>query len=100
MQVSPSGALIPYLAIQPGTRIKSTYFIRRTPVQITIKNYRDELIVGDMAPKPVEELAVLVEEVRSYEILCLIVGLNYYPDSNRSTFRYYQTRVITSDGQP
>ncbi|XP_046432396.1 dynein beta chain, ciliary-like [Neodiprion fabricii] len=63
MQVATSGVLIPFLGIQPGSKVKSSYFIKRNPIKITEKNYRDELIIGDMAPKPIEELAVLVEEV-------------------------------------
>lgn len=67
MQVLPSGVLIPYLGIQPGSKVKSSYFIRRSPVKITVTNYRDQLIIGDMSPKPIEELAILVEEVQSMQ---------------------------------
>ena len=63
MQVAGGGVLIPYLGIQPTSKVKSSYFIKRQPTKITENNYKEMLILGDMAPKPLDELAVLVEEV-------------------------------------
>jgi len=37
--------------------------MKRYPTAVTEKNYRDVLIPGDMAPKPVEEFSILVEKV-------------------------------------
>ncbi|XP_011314378.1 dynein beta chain, ciliary-like [Fopius arisanus] len=63
MQVSSAGVLIPALGIQPGAKVKTSYFARRQPVNITEVNYREMLIPGDMSPKPIEDFAVLMEEV-------------------------------------
>ncbi|KAI4487640.1 hypothetical protein M0802_011953 [Mischocyttarus mexicanus] len=63
IQLLPTGAIIPSLGIQPTSRVKSSYFIKREPVKITKDNYRKMIILGDMAPKPIEEAAVLIEEV-------------------------------------
>jgi len=63
VQLNPAGVLIPSLEIPPIGRVKASYFIKRNSVQITKENYRNIIIPGDMAPKPIEELSVLVEEV-------------------------------------
>ncbi|XP_069700803.1 dynein beta chain, ciliary-like [Periplaneta americana] len=42
---------------------KSSYFIKKSPEAITKENFRSLLIFGDIAAKPVDELAVLVQEV-------------------------------------
>lgn len=68
IQLNPAGMLVPFLEVPPTGRAKASYFIKRNPVQITKQNYRHVIIPGDMAPKPIEELSVLVEEVA---ILCL-----------------------------
>lgn len=63
VQLSPAGVLMPFLEIPATARTKTSYFAKRSPVEITRQNYRDVLMPGDMAPRPVEELAVLVEKV-------------------------------------
>lgn len=63
IQVNPAGVLVPFLEVPATVRAKASYFMKRYPTKITTKNYRDVLIPGDMAAKPVEELSVLVEEV-------------------------------------
>ena len=101
MQVSTSGALVPALGIQPSTKIKSSYFIRSQMVKIDEQNYREILIPGDMAPKPIEELAVLVEEVYcesfylrhaiSATFLLFLQGLRSH------SLEYQQSRRVASD---
>lgn len=66
VQLSQAGVLVPFLEIPAAGRVKASYFIKRDPVKITRENYRDVIIPGDMAPKPIEELSVLVEEVGDY----------------------------------
>lgn len=63
VQLSLAGVLIPFLGISATARTKTSYFVKRSPVEITRENYRDVVVPGDMAPKPIEELSVLVEEV-------------------------------------
>ncbi|EGI59469.1 Dynein beta chain, ciliary [Acromyrmex echinatior] len=62
IQLNAAGTLVPLLEIPAIGRIKTSYFIKKNPVAITKKNYRDIIIPGDMASKPIEELSVLVEE--------------------------------------
>ncbi|XP_076749597.1 dynein beta chain, ciliary-like [Xylocopa sonorina] len=61
LQLTPAGLLVPYLEITQSKR-KQTYFMKRRPQTVTEDNYKDLLIPGDMAPNPIEELAVLVED--------------------------------------
>ncbi|XP_017887523.2 dynein beta chain, ciliary-like [Ceratina calcarata] len=61
LQITPAGLLVPHLGITPSKR-KLTYFMKKKPETITEDNYKDVLIPGDMAPNPIEELAVLVED--------------------------------------
>ncbi|XP_018058898.1 PREDICTED: dynein heavy chain 9, axonemal [Atta colombica] len=62
IQVNLVGMLVPFLEIPATGQIKTTYFIKKNPVEITKENYRSIIIPGDMASKPIEELSVLVEE--------------------------------------
>ncbi|XP_076387377.1 dynein beta chain, ciliary-like [Megachile rotundata] len=61
LQMTPGGLLVPGLEIIRTTK-KLTYFIKRKSEKITENNFRQILIPGDMAPNPIEELAVLVED--------------------------------------
>lgn len=63
IQLNPAGVLVPFLKIPPTGWIKASYFIKKNPVKITKENYRNVIIPGDMASKPIEELSILVEEV-------------------------------------
>ncbi|XP_052132343.1 dynein beta chain, ciliary-like [Frankliniella occidentalis] len=63
MLLSPAGVLTPVLGFPTNAKGKSSYFIRKRKEPVTKENLRDLLIFGDMAPRPVEELAVLVDEV-------------------------------------
>jgi len=63
VQLNPAGALVPFLEIPAIRTTKASYFIKRYRIAITKQNYRDVLIPGDMAPKPIEEFSILVEEV-------------------------------------
>lgn len=63
VQLSPAGVLIPFIEVSAAARTKTSYFVKRSPVEITRENYRDILIPGDMASRPIDELSVLVEEV-------------------------------------
>lgn len=63
VQLSPAAVLVPYLEIPATGRVKASYFIKRSPAKITRENYRDVIIPGDMAPRPIDELSVLFEEV-------------------------------------
>ncbi|XP_071571876.1 dynein beta chain, ciliary-like [Temnothorax nylanderi] len=62
IQLNPAGVLVPFLEIPPTGWVKASYFIKKDPVEITKENYRNVIIPGDMASKPIEELSVLVEE--------------------------------------
>nr|CAD7453301.1 unnamed protein product [Timema tahoe] len=63
MTLNPAGQLIPVLGFPASIRNKAVYFIKRDKETITGENFRRRLVFGDMAPKPVDELATLVEEV-------------------------------------
>lgn len=57
------GQLTPVTRFSSQIRSKASYFIRKKNETVTMENFRDVLIFGDMGGKPVEELATLVEEV-------------------------------------
>nr|CAD7423391.1 unnamed protein product [Timema monikensis] len=63
MTLNPAGQLIPVLGFPASIRNKAVYFIKRDKETITGENFRRRLVFGDIAPKPVDELATLVEEV-------------------------------------
>lgn len=55
---------MPSLNIKEEKKHKVSYFLKRNPVEVTIDNFRDVIIMGDMSPKPIQELAILTEEVK------------------------------------
>lgn len=58
-----SGALIPILTFPLNVKQKFTYFVRREQEIITDENIGHMLMIGDMSHKPIDELAVLMEDV-------------------------------------
>ncbi|KAF2900340.1 hypothetical protein ILUMI_05842 [Ignelater luminosus] len=63
MTINAGGQLQPVTEFPNNLKTKSSYFIRKQKEIITWENFREILLFGDMSPKPVEELAVLIEEV-------------------------------------
>lgn len=59
--INAGGALVPSVEF-PNTKTKSTYFIRKKKDVVIWENFREVLTFGDMSARPVDELAVLVEE--------------------------------------
>ncbi|XP_075225794.1 dynein beta chain, ciliary-like [Lycorma delicatula] len=83
IRMTSAGVLMPSLSFPSVGRSKASYFIRKYPEPITPENYQKLLIYGDIAPKPVDELAVLVEEV----FLPLL--------SNPGNHKYWPSVVVT-----
>lgn len=63
MTITGGGQLTPLTRFTKDIKSKASYFIRKKPEAVTMENFRDVLIFGDMASRPIEELAVLVQEV-------------------------------------
>lgn len=63
MMMTAGGQLLPMTQFTNQLRSKFSYFIRKKNEIVTMENFRKVLIFGDSAGKPVEELAVLTEEV-------------------------------------
>lgn len=110
IQLNPAGVLMPFLEIPTTGRVKASYFIKKNPVKITKGNYRDVIIPGDMASKPIEELSVLVEEVARLHVRKNINLFKYHSRSRKGTdsyanvllrlmYRYYQIRRTTRVGR-
>lgn len=55
--------LIPATSFPVNLKSKAAYFIKRARLVVPRENLGEVLILGDMATKPVEQLAVLVDEV-------------------------------------
>lgn len=63
MSITAGGLLLPMTQFSSQLRTKFSYFIRKKNEIVTMENFRSVLVFGDSAGKPVEELAVLTEEV-------------------------------------
>ncbi|CAH1960837.1 unnamed protein product [Acanthoscelides obtectus] len=63
MTIPTTGLLTPMTSFNNQIKQKFTYFIRKKEEAVTMENFRDVLAFGDMAGKPVDELAVLMEGV-------------------------------------
>jgi hypothetical protein len=67
---SSSGVLQPMHSFpSASSRSKSCYFIRKTAEPVTKENFRNVLIFGDVAAKPVDQLAVVVQEVGLFDVI-------------------------------
>ncbi|KAG7187948.1 hypothetical protein KM043_013910 [Ampulex compressa] len=62
LQLNTTGILVSSLSMSLSSRTKASYFLKKTSTKVTIENYRKVLIPGDMPPRSVEDLAILVEE--------------------------------------
>jgi len=70
LTVSSSGVVQPMHSFpSASSRLKSCYFIRKTAEPVTKENFHNILIFGDVAAKPVDQLAVLVQEVCLFDII-------------------------------
>ncbi|CAH0551274.1 unnamed protein product [Brassicogethes aeneus] len=63
LTIPGSGLLTPYTTFNPQIKQKYSYFIRKKAEVLTMENFRDVVAFGDMAGKPIDELAVLLEGV-------------------------------------
>lgn len=66
MQISSAGVLIPNLGIIPESKVKSSYFLRCQPVNITESNFRDILIPGDLSSSAIDEFSLLLNKVQPF----------------------------------
>lgn len=62
LHVNTGGLLVPSVEF-PVSKQKVAYFLRKVKDVIIWDNFKQVLVFGDMSPRPIEELAVLVEEV-------------------------------------
>nr|CAH7754609.1 unnamed protein product [Callosobruchus chinensis] len=63
MTIPATGQLTPMTSFTNQIKQKFTYLIRKKEEVVTMENFREVLAFGDMAGKPVDELAVLMEGV-------------------------------------
>ncbi|XP_026466644.1 dynein beta chain, ciliary-like [Ctenocephalides felis] len=61
--VNIAGILVAGLTFPNAAKNKIPYFFRKREEEITKDNYKDMMIIGEMPPKPVEDLLVLLEHV-------------------------------------
>ncbi|KAM6297472.1 dynein axonemal heavy chain 17 [Aegotheles albertisi] len=61
--LSPAGQLQAAASFPPALRGKGVYFVKKKGENITPENCQSGLLVGDIGPCPVEQLAAVVEEV-------------------------------------
>lgn len=85
LHLTASGLLVPYLEITQS-RKKVSYFVKRKAQTVTEVNVRELLIPGDMAPNPIEELAVLVEDVCSKPLSIGVTRFSIWHGSNSTEF--------------
>ncbi|XP_075210990.1 dynein heavy chain at 93AB [Lycorma delicatula] len=55
--------LIPATSFPVSLKSKAAYFIKRSKISVPRENLNHALILGDMATKPIEQLATLVDEI-------------------------------------
>lgn len=63
MTITAGGQLLPMTQFSNQLRSKFSYFIRKKKEIVSMENFRNVLVFGDSAGKPVEELAVVTEEI-------------------------------------
>ena len=63
INLTTAGMLIPSHAFPGVMKTKSSYVVRTWPCAITEENVRDVLICGDISPKPLDEMIIILEKV-------------------------------------
>lgn len=58
-----AGLLTPFTQYNSQIRSKYTYFIKKKEEVVTVDNFADVVLFGDMAAKPIDELGVLLDTV-------------------------------------
>lgn len=72
--LSSSGILQALSTFPSNCKNKSAYFIKKRLVEtISDQNVENEIIFGDLCAKPIDQLAVLTEEVRSESRINLLL---------------------------
>jgi hypothetical protein len=65
IMLNAAAQLVPLTAFPVSLKSKAAYFVRVRREAVTSTNMRSLLVVGDLAVRPIEELAALVDEVRA-----------------------------------
>ncbi|NXP52612.1 DYH17 protein, partial [Heliornis fulica] len=65
LQLNAARQVLPTAAFPPALSRKGLYFVKRKKENITQKNCRSGLLVGDISPSPVEQLSTVMQEVVS-----------------------------------
>jgi dynein heavy chain, axonemal len=55
--------LVPFVGFPAPIKSKAVYFAKRLKIKATVENVRMVLACGDLAPKPAEQLEVLMDSV-------------------------------------
>lgn len=61
--LNAAGSLIPEAQYKASNKSKTSYFLKKEPAIIHMENFIKVIVFGDMSCRPVDELAVLCEEV-------------------------------------
>lgn len=63
INMTSAGTLVPMTDFPTTGKFKSTYFLRLEDVPLTEQNMRQTLLIGDLTPKPLDEMQVFLENV-------------------------------------
>lgn len=63
LTITTGGLLTPFAHFNSQIKGKWTYFIKKREGIVTMANFYDLVLFGDMAGKPIEELSVLLDTV-------------------------------------
>lgn len=63
ISLNPILQLVPFMGFPAPFKSKAVYFAKRLNIRATVENVRMVLACGDLAPKPAEQLEVLMDSV-------------------------------------
>ncbi|XP_014805269.1 PREDICTED: dynein heavy chain 17, axonemal [Calidris pugnax] len=81
--LNPAGLLQPTTCFSPALKAKAIYFVKKKEENITQENCQSALLVGDIAPSPVEQFITVMEEVGGPQGWALGAGARVEPSAGR-----------------
>lgn len=67
-----------------NSKNKVCYFIKKSPIELTVENFKENLIAGDISSRPMHDVSVLLDDI-------------FYPILNNSTNQTEWPGVIKKD---
>lgn len=74
-----SGTLAIFNNFPSNSKSKVCYFIKKSPIELTFENFRENLVFGDISARPMHDVSILLDDI-FYPILNNINNQTEWPE--------------------